>query len=110
MVDDDRIHDVEKEEHHDIDHEELIRALATSGSLSVVTPIIAKRAVLLEGLLEYLFLIAFSLLGWRLGLWFGYRNITPESKLLSLRTFFYGFLTILLSASGGVLYLVLKLW
>ncbi len=110
MVDDNRIHDVEEEDLYDSDHEVLIRTLATSASLGVAAPIISKRAELLEGLLDYLFLIAFSLLGRQLGLWFAYRKITPESKLLSLRTCLYGLLTALLSASGGSLYLVLKLW
>ena len=110
MMGDNRMREAEKEEPHDTEHEQLIRTIATSATAGVVVPIFANRAELLERFSDYLFLIVFSLLSRQLGLWFAHRTITPETRLLSFRTFFYGLLTLLLSASGGLLYLILKLW
>lgn len=109
MMDNNRIHDVDEEEPYNSDREVLIRTLVSSATAGATASIIANRSELLTEVLDYLFLIALSLIGRQLGLWFAYRTITPEAQLLSLRTCLYGFLTVLLSTSGGLLYLILKL-
>jgi|GEM_PF-6552939 len=109
MMDENRTRDTEEEEPY-TEREVLIRTIAASAAIGAAAPIIAKRTELLEQPSDHLFLIVFSLLGRQMGLWFAYRTITPETRLPSFRTVFCSLLTALLSASGGALYLILKLF